>query len=217
MMKCKILLALALLFFADKAMARSMDEHIYLVPVGQVDKKVLEYIKSRLPDSLPVTVKMEVEDQKNIPDGAYDPSRKQYNAEVILNEIAQQITIEIVDERALLITDVDLYAQGYDFVLGVSDAKRGIGMISLARLKNEFYGLKPDNKLFLERALKEATREFGYSRGLDNCTNPKCVMHFSKDLSGIDKKKTDMCRPCRDTLYRRYNTPLVNAPSLTFY
>ncbi|MFC2068038.1 hypothetical protein ACFLTP_03385 [Chloroflexota bacterium] len=42
--------------------------------------------------------------------------------------------------------------------------------------------------MFEKRAVKEAVYELGHLYHLDHCTNPKCVMHFSTSLVGIDIK-----------------------------
>ena len=206
-----ILLLASALFFADKCMAKVIDEHIYLIPMGQIDRNVMEDIKNRILDYMPMSIKVEIDQQKESPQVAYDPSRRQYNAEAILDEIAQHSTIDTTTERALIITDADLYTPYSDFVLGVADSKKGICIISLARLKNEFYGLKQDNKLFIERSLKEAIYEFGISRGLSNCPDTRCVMHFSNNLTDIDKKKNTFCRKCKDELLHQYMSPLIKA------
>ena len=206
-----ILLLVASLFFADKGMTKVIDEHIYIIPMGQIDKNVMEGIKNSLPDHMPMSVKIEIDQQKELPQVSYDPSRRQYNAEAILDEIAQHSTIDTTTERALIITDADLYAPDSDFVLGFADSKKGICIVSLARLKNEFYGLKQDNKLFIERALKEAIYEFGVSRGLSKCPDTRCVMHFSKNLTDIDNKKNTFCRKCKDELLHQYMSPLIKA------
>ena len=127
-----IILSLAsALFFADGGMAKVIDEHIYLMPMGQIDKNIMEDIKNKLPDYMPMSVKIEIDQQKDAPQVAYDYSRKQYNAEAVLDGIAQRSTIDTTTERVLIITDMDLYVQDLDFVLGFADAKKGICIISL--------------------------------------------------------------------------------------
>ncbi|MFA6142707.1 MAG: archaemetzincin [Candidatus Omnitrophota bacterium] len=195
---------LSLLFFADTSMAKLIDEHIYIVPVGQIDKKTTEGVKNGFSGFMPMSVRVEISQPKDVPQAAYDSSRKQYNAETVLYEISQRMTIDIMTERVLVITDVDLYAPGSDFVLGSANAKKGICIISLARLKK-------DDKLFLERVSKQAIYEFGVSRGLDNCSNLKCVMNSSNNLADIDKKKHALCHDCRNNLLHRYVNPLFNA------
>ena len=71
-----ILSLVSSLFFADKGMAKVIDEHIYLIPMGQIDKNVMESIKNRFPDFMPMSVKVEIDQQKEAPQVAYDPDRK---------------------------------------------------------------------------------------------------------------------------------------------
>ena len=185
-----------------------IDEHIYLVPAGNVDKKVVEAIKEMLPNSLPMTVKIEIAPQEKILESAYDPSRQQYSADMTLNDISQRVNLDIRVESALVIVDVDLYSPELNFVFGISDLSKVMGIISLTRLRNEFYGRKPDNKLFLERALKEAVHELGHAWGLSHCPDRKCVMYFSNSLSDTDRKKSSFCHECRKKLHERNGGPL---------
>lgn len=208
-----ILLLIPLALSPSRSEAKVIEEHIYLVPAGAVDKKIIEKIKRSLPAFLPMSVRVEIETRQNIPQAAYDPSRKTYNAKAILDDILRQVTITTVNERALVIVDVDLYATALNFVFGLADAKNGICIISLSRLKNEFYGLKPDDKLFLGRVLKEATDELGHSWGLQDCSNPKCIMCFSNSLSATDGKKDKFCHDCQKQLRSRYSSPLIGSPS----
>ena len=204
-----IILLLVCVSLAHSLEAKVVDEHIYLVPAGNVDKKVLETIKERLPDSLPMTVKVEIAPQEKMLESAYDPSRQQYSAEMILNDIFQRVNPDTRVESALVIVDVDLYSKELNFVFGISDPSKGMGIISLTRLRNEFYGQKPDNKLFLERAVKEAIRELGHAWGLSHCPDQKCVMYFSNSLSDTDKKKSSFCHECHNKLHKRSGSPLV--------
>ncbi|MDD5496190.1 MAG: archaemetzincin family Zn-dependent metalloprotease [Candidatus Omnitrophica bacterium] len=191
--------------------AKVIDEHIFLIRAGAVDEKVLKAIKEKLPDSLPMTVKVEMMEPRDIPESAYDPSRQQYNAEMILDAIARKVTLDVRVECALIIVDVDLYSQDLNFVFGVANKAKSMAIISLARLRNEFYGLKPDNSLFIKRAVKEAVHELGHVWGLAHCSNPKCVMSFSNSLTDTDKKKSTFCHECQKKLGKRYMTPFFKA------
>ena len=126
----------------------------------------------------------------------------------------QKIGIDIRDENALIITDVDLYMPDLNFVFGLADAKKKVCIISLTRLKNEFYGLKPDYRLLIERAMKEAVHELGHTWGLAHCPDARCVMHFSDSLKDTDNKRSTFCRSCRDALRHRYDKPLFKNAGL---
>jgi len=203
-----ITLLLTGISLAHNAGAKAMDGYIYLVPVGDIDKKVVQAIKEAIPNSLPATLKIEITPQENIPDSAYDPARKQYSAEIILNDISNKMRLDTRVENALAIVDADLYSKDKDFVFGASDAPKMTSVISLARLRNEFYGLKPDNKLFLKRVIKEALHELGHTWKLPHCSDQRCVMNSSDNLSAMDKKKSSFCLECQKTLRGRYGGPL---------
>ncbi len=101
------------------------------------------------------------------------------------------------DTKILFILDVDAYSNGLNFVLGEAFHKGGLGAIYLPRLKQEFYGLKPDDELFYERMVKESVHELGHIFGFFHCQNPRCVMYFSNTLSDTDNKERSFCQSCR--------------------
>ena len=75
-------------------------------------------------------------------------------------------------------------------------------MISLARLRPEFYGSPPDDTLFLQRAVKEAVHELGHTYGLGHCRDPRCVMFFSNTLHDTDVKGPGFCAACTNEVNR---------------
>jgi len=101
------------------------------------------------------------------------------------------------EEKVVGIADVDLYVPRLNFVFGEADIGAGTAIVSLCRLRQEHYGLDPDEALFLERATKEIIHELGHTFGLEHCPNNKCVMHFSNSLADTDVKKARFCDKCR--------------------
>ena len=85
--------------------------------------------------------------------------------------------------KILAICDFDAYSGHLNFVFGEAYVDGSISAIYLPRLRQEFYGLKPDEPLFFQRLVKEAVHELGHAFGLNHCKNIKCVMHFSNSLS----------------------------------
>ena len=124
---------------------------------------------------------------------AYNPERKQYFSSKLLASLRESEREERVVGRA----DVDLYVPRLNYVFGEADTVSGTAIVSLYRLRLEYYGLAPDEALFLERAAKEIVHELGHTFGLGHCPNNKCVMHFSNSLADTELKEAHFCDKCR--------------------
>ncbi|TAK07879.1 MAG: hypothetical protein EPO39_05650 [Candidatus Manganitrophaceae bacterium] len=167
---------------------------IHLLPLGDVSEATLQFLASSLQRvfDLPVIP----HDPVDLPPSSYDPERRQYSSTQILKSLARFKSSLTQVERALGVVAVDLYAADLNFVLGEADSREGVAVISIARLKPEFYGLPPDEALLHQRILKEAVHELGHTYGLGHCPDPACVMHFSNELKETDQKGESFCPEC---------------------
>ena len=136
-----------------------------------------------------------------MPLSSFDPKRKQH--------VSTRILKAMLDEapggtgKLLGVIDRDLCIPILTFVFGEAQLG-GIGaLVSLARLRQEFYGLDPDPPLFLERLHKECLHELGHTYGLIHCHHPECVMHLSNTVHDVDRKGRAMCRTCSGILQAR--------------
>ena len=204
-------LLISLFALATHVEARAVDERVFIVPLGAADVKVAEKIRSRLPACFAMTVKVALEPAKDLPRKAYDAERDQYDARIALVELSPRVTISPEMERVLFVADVDLFVPGRDFVLGFADPDRGTCIISLARLKNAFYGGKDDRRLLVDRAVKESVRELAATWGLTQCSNERCAIFYADDILVNDKKRETLCLDCRIKLNKRYSGSLMGS------
>ena len=104
-------------------------------------------------------------------------------------------------DRVLGVTLVDLFVPMLNFVFGEAQCPGKIALISLYRLRPEFYGDTPNRSLFFERAEKEAVHELGHTLGIRHCKDGRCVMFFSSSIVDTDAKDSNFCGKCVQRLY----------------
>ncbi len=174
-------------------------KEITIVPVGEVDPIILKDIVTSLKKEL--NIKAELGSMMPIPKDSYNSKRNQYYSTEIHNVLKATYPYHL--GPILGVTEVDLYTPDFNFIFGEADPISGVGIISLGRLRQEFYGLQKDQKLFHNRVLKEAIHELGHVYGLGHCHNPACIMHFSRDLKDVDLKGSGLCDSCKIKLESR--------------
>ncbi len=119
---------------------------ILVVPIGSVDADILKNI-ARAPEKT-LHCKVEFGKEIPIPQDSYDSKRRQYHSTIILRKM--QVVKPKNFDLILGVTDVDLYVPQLNFVFGGADVSSGGTVISLTRLRQEFYGLRPDKRVFHE-------------------------------------------------------------------
>jgi archaemetzincin len=190
----KVLMVLLIILFNTSSFTkeRNRDMGIVLVAVGEVNPKVIEVLKNYLNRALnkPVGVGKGMPE----PDYAFNRKRNQYLSTAILKALMEQKEYT-TDQKILGIVDHDLYVPELNFVFG--EASRRAAVISLTRLRQEFYHLPEDRSLFHKRMLTEAVHELGHTYGLGHCENPRCVMFFSNSLMDTDRKGSEFCTKCK--------------------
>ncbi len=181
---------------------------IYLVPVGAVNREVLNVLASAL---RPI-FEREVDTTVSLPLDrvAYCPERGQYRSDLLLAGLERMEFPEAA--RVLAVIDADCYTPGLNFVFGQARRPGRDALLALARLREDFHGMPEDAGLFYERAVKEAVQQVGHTYDLAHCADPDCVMHFSDTLEVMDRKSAEMCALCRDALGSATGEPAVPVP-----
>ncbi len=177
------------------AKERDFKMGIVLVAVGDVDPKVIQLLN----EDLNKVFGKQVSVSKGMPEPhyAFNKNRNQYLSTMILNALMNEKEYTTF-EKVLGIVNHDLYVPELNFVFG--EASQSAAVISLTRLRQEFYTLPQDQSLFYKRALTEAVHELGHTYGLGHCENPRCVMFFSNSLIDTDKKGFEFCSKCKNNL-----------------
>jgi len=183
-----ILILINVLYGEEKTQNMS----ILIVKIGNIENDVVEKLKNDLKKIFNQPV--EIGKQLPEPHYAYNKIRNQYLSTAILNNLTKNKDFDAY-ERVLGIVDHDLYVPGLNFVFGEATTKGAV--ISLRRLRQEFYNLQENRNLFMRRVLTEAVHELGHTYGLPHCNNSKCVMYFSNSILDTDRKGTEFCTRCR--------------------
>jgi archaemetzincin len=133
-----------------------------------------------------------------IPEHSLEAARNQYHSTKILKEIVGHAPSDAF--KILGVIEKDLCIPILTFVYGEAQLN-GIGaIVSLARLRQEFYGVKPDEDIFRGRLHKEALHELGHTFGLIHCSLVECLMYLSNTILDVDRKGRSFCRHCQQIL-----------------
>jgi len=132
---------------------------------------------------------------------AFDGDRRQYGSVGVLEMLLRICPADA--DKFLAVTDRDLFVPVLTFVFGQAQLGGRVGVVSLARLRQEFYGFAPNREVFVDRAAKEALHETGHLFGLVHCAERICAMSLATNIRQIDEKRAAYCPACGGRLRRR--------------
>lgn len=171
-------------------------QNITLISFGYFDDGFLQKIAENIQKEFFITVKIR-EGHLDLSD-FYDPARRQYNANNLLQHIDKQFALDVTKTIGLF--NVDFFIPIFTYIFGQAFLNGRTGIASLFRLNNERYGIEPDDNLLLERFNKEIIHEIGHTFGLIHCHTPDCVMRSGTYVEDIDQKSSSLCTICRNEL-----------------
>jgi len=170
---------------------------IAVIPLGRVDLEILMSLCKRLEDIFGETT-CKIEAALPPMHQAYDDARQQYNSSKTLVAL-DRLSEDIDADRILGVAEFDLFVPRLNFVFGEAQCPGKVALISLFRLKPQFYRLDHDDELFMQRITKEAMHELGHTVGYGHCSNPDCIMFFSNSIADTDRKSARFCERCTTT------------------
>ena len=129
------------------------------------------------------------------PAGSFDARRNQYSSVAFMLALAHGVFGNA--ERVIGLTECDLFIPMLTFVFGQAQLRGRIALVSVARLRQEFYGAPGDPDLFRLRMSKEIGHELGHSFGLIHCPDRGCLMSLATSIQDVDRKTADFCHSCR--------------------
>jgi archaemetzincin len=135
----------------------------------------------------------------------YNPGRRQYDANELLKMISKNAPREAL--KVIGMVRVDLYIPILTYIFGQAALNGRTGVASLYRLRNEHYGLEPDEGLLVDRFSKVVIHELGHTIGLIHCRNPVCVMRSSTYVEDLDQKERHLCHRCREKIRSLNSVP----------
>ena len=176
--------------------------NLQLLPIGKLDGGLLNNLAPALAKSfgLPCEIIPHAFD----PEFAFHGERQQYHSSEIL--ACMQAVVSPQSWRVLGVTAVDLYIPILTFVFGEAQVGGPCAVVSLHRLRQEFYGLPPDGKLLQYRLLKESVHEIGHTVNLAHCDDYRCAMAPSHAVEWIDLKESSLCVACQGRIFEKATT-----------
>jgi archaemetzincin len=165
---------------------------LILAPLGEAPGEVVERIGAPLEQGYKLRIRRIGPLPE--PEGGYDGARRQWNSMEVLKHLLKHTPAG--GARVLGVTVRDLFVPVLSFVYGQAQLRGRVAVISLARLRPEFYGLPGDSELVATRAAKEAVHEVGHLFGLVHCPDRRCPMSLSVGLEELDSKTAEHCPSC---------------------
>ena len=165
---------------------------LHLLPVGSVDGRLMEQLRRALATAF--HVRCDILGRLLDPEFAFHPERMQYHSTEILERLRNEVLPDCW--RLIGVSQVDLFMPILTFVFGEAQINERCAVVSLHRLRQEFYGLPADRERVEERLLKEAVHELGHTLGLAHCRDYRCAMAASHSVEWIDIKGSEFCAHC---------------------
>jgi archaemetzincin len=172
-------------------------KHLQLLPIGSLDNGLLKELAPTLADTFHMPC--EILGGGMSAEFALHGERQQYHSSQLLERMQSYLNGNTW--RMLGIAGQDLYIPILTFVFGEAQMGGPCAVVSVHRLRQEFYGLPTDRETLRQRLLKEAVHEIGHTLDLTHCDDYRCAMAPSHAVEWIDLKETVLCPNCQGQVF----------------
>jgi archaemetzincin len=169
---------------------------IVVVPLGEVDFMMVNRLATNIGPVFGRSV--DILKGMKLPEEADNVIRNQFYASIVLAKLER---VKANPRELILgICEEDIYLPDEPFILGHSDAVLGTSLVSLFRIRQEFYGLPEDEMKVYGRLFKQSVHHLAHLFNISSCRNPKCINYYSQDMFDIDNKSEKFCDICKRRL-----------------
>jgi archaemetzincin len=168
-----------------------MYEKLYVVPLDENSRAYAEWLGQTLARKMGFRLQTGI--VSRLPDEAYSANSNQYYAVPILSKL--ELLKGTEEEIILAVADEDLYIPNQNFVFSQANSVGRTAIVSMFRLKPEYYGLPEDEDHLKTRLMGASLHELGHLLGLRNCNN-ECVMSKISNVHELDRRPDGYCPSC---------------------
>lgn len=172
---------------------------ITILPIGEVEFSLLEYIGKCIKKVFHLNIEIVASQEilNEIPEPVFGGK---FNSTTILKSLCKSKPSH--SHKMLAVTEIDLYSPIFACFFGEAQLGGGCALVSLHRLRQEYYNLEADHTVFLSRCEKEVIHEISHTYGLVHCVDKNCIMFPSNNIIDTDVKSNSFCSNCQSLLRR---------------
>ncbi len=174
---------------------KSKSAVVAVVPLGRLDEVALSVTAAHLQAVLGLPT--EVTPPWPEPEYALIPTRRQYDAGLILKALAEDATPHKI---RLGLMNGDLCLPILTYVYGEAQVEGRAAVVSLHRLGHDAAGIRVSQARFYERLAKVVLHEAAHVLGLSHCRTSGCLMRFSLAVDQLDSLSMTLCPACEQEL-----------------
>jgi len=133
-----------------------------------------------------------------LPLTSYHAERMQFDADTLLDSLFDRLALDV--SRIVGVTEVDLFAEGRNFVFGYAHMRDRVAIFSSRRLRDSFWGRPENLYAFRQRIDKALIHELGHTFHAPHCGEARCVMRQVEHLWQLDELAPELCASCEERI-----------------